>query len=201
MKYIVGVIVVALLAVVGYYAWDAYGGAVAPPPPPPPPPAVPTLLMYATSTFSIQYRDTYALDDSYTYNAFEGKPISGVKFSVPTAMTVGTNLSNDSYVSVEWLPRAQNCTGDIYVLPNVRATDLLVGSTTYSVATTSEAAAGNVYEEQVYAIVNSDPCTAVRYYIHATQIENYEPGTVQEYDRSALMRAFDAVRDSLMLNH
>ena len=208
MRYIVGVVLVALIAVVGYYVWDAYGARSTPPPPPPPPPA-PMLQTYATSTFSIQYPSDYTLDESYTYNEFEGKPVSGVKLAVAASFTAGTNLSSDSYLSVEWLPRAQTCTGDIYIVPNVRPVDLLVGSTTYSVATTSEAAAGNQYEERVFAIKNSSPCTAVRYFIHSTNLANSQSTTssemdeqtaMREFDRAALLRSFDAMRDSLTLS-
>ena len=200
-KYIVGVIVFVIVAVGAYYTWQAMGTSIVPPAPPPPPQH--TTSTYATSTFSLVYPSAYSVNDAYTYDAFEGKPIAGVKFTVPASMTEGTNLSSETGVSVEWLPRAQKCTGDIYVLPNVRATSLLVGSTTYSVATTSEAAAGNLYEEQMFAIADSKPCTAVRYFIHSTNIGNYPQegeGAVREFGRDALLREFDGIRDSLILS-
>jgi len=196
MKYLIAAIAIILVAMAGYYGWQAYNAREQIEPVP----EVPATSIYATSTFSIVYPASYIADDAYTYNEFEGKPIAGVKFSVPTSVAEGTNLSSfDTGVSVEWLPRAVNCTGDIYVLPNVKAFERSVGSTTYSVATTSGAAAGNRYEEQVYAISGSQPCTAVRYLIHSTGIENYDPGTIREFDRNTLLREFDAMRDSLIL--
>jgi len=202
MKYLIGGIVFVLVALGAYYAWDMFGTTAAPTPPPPP--AAPTISTYATTTFSISYPSNYMLDEEYTYDAFEGKPISGVKFAVPASLTDGTNLSSDSGVSIEWLPRAQSCTGDIYVLANVRAVDMTVGSTTYSVATSSDAGAGNLYEEMVYAIEGSKPCTAVRYFIHSSNISNFpaegEEGAVREFDRAALLRQFDSIRDALVLN-
>lgn len=161
-------------------------------------------MTYATSTFSITYPSDYVMNDTYAYTAFEGKPISGVKFSVPASVLEGTNLSNDSGVSVESLPRAQNCTADIYLLADVKASAMMMGSTTYSVATTSDAGAGNVYEETVYAIAGSKPCVAVRYFIHSMNIGNFptegEEGSVREFDRAALIRQFDSIRDALVLN-
>ena len=203
MKYFVGVVVVALLAVVAYYAWDAYKG-MEPTSVPPSEQQEPAAVKYATSTFSVEYPSDFTIDSSYAYEGVPNKPIDGVKFTVPARMAAGTNLSDDSGVSVEWLPRAKSCTGDIYVLPNVKAYELQTASTTYSVATTSEGAAGNVYEEQVYAIKDSSPCTAVRYFIHSSNFQNYfpqegEPATIQEYDRAALLRTFDAIRNSLVL--
>lgn len=163
-------------------------------------PVLPTLLTYASSTFSIKYPSDFLVDEAYAYDQFEGKPIAGVSFTIPTSRVEGTNLSADTYLSVESLPRAKRCTGDIYIPANVKATSLLVGSTTYSVATSTGAAAGNIYEEHVYAVEGSKPCTAVRYLVHSTNIANYDPGTVSEFDRPALLNAFDAIRDSLVLS-
>lgn len=199
-KYVIGAVVIILIAISGYYAWQAFGTAA---PPSPSPEETPSISTYATSTFSITYPSTYAVDDAYAYDQFEGKPIAGVKFTIPEALASGTNLSPNSYLSVEWLPRAKNCTGDIYIPANVKAVELYMGTTTYSFATTSGAAAGNIYEEHVYAIKGSSPCTAARYYIHSGNIMNYPQegeGSVREFDRANLLRKFDAIRDSLMLN-
>ncbi len=197
LKFIIGVVIVALVAIGGYYAWQAYGAS---PAAPAPEPQIPVTNTYATSTFSITYPSSYWVDDEYAYDGFEKKPIAGVRFGIPGAMATGTNLSTDTSVSVEWLPRASKCTGDIFVVPNVKATSLTVGSTTFSVASTSGAAAGNMYEEMVYAIAESKPCTAVRYFIHSTDIGNYDSVTVRTFDHAALLREFDTIRNSLQLN-
>jgi hypothetical protein len=158
---------------------------------------------YATSTFSVVYPSNYTVDESYTYTQVNPKkPISGVKFTIPGSMATGTNLASDTYVSVEMLPHAKKCTGDIYVAANVRPQTLTdTNGVEYSVATSSGAAAGNLYEETVYALTGSSPCTAVRYWIHSSNIANYTPGTVQEFNRDALLSAFDTIRRSLMLGH
>jgi hypothetical protein len=39
-------------------------------------------------------------------------------------------------------------------------------------------------------------CTAVRYLVHSTNIGNYEPGAVREFDRPALIDLFDQIRRS-----
>ena len=164
----------------------------------------PATETYATSTFAITYPAGYTADASYIYDQVNPKkPISGVKFTIPGSMATGTNLSSDTYLSVEWLPRAKKCTGDIYLAANVRPHSETFASTTYSVATSSGAAAGNIYEESVYALQGSSPCIAVRYFIHSGNIGNYpaqgEPGAVGEFDRAALLSAFDTIRASLLL--
>ena len=153
---------------------------------------------------AITYPAGYTADASYIYDQVNPKkPISGVKFTIPGSMATGTNLSSDTYLSVEWLPRAKKCTGDIYLAANVRPHSETFASTTYSVATSSGAAAGNIYEESVYALQGSSPCIAVRYFIHSGNIGNYpaqgEPGAVGEFDRAALLSAFDTIRASLLL--
>lgn len=157
---------------------------------------------YASSTMgiSIKYPKSYTLSADYQYLGFPKKPINGVKVLIPATMATGTNLSNfDTGVSVEQLPRAQSCTGDIFVVDNVKATSVTENGVSYSVATTSGAGAGNLYEEMVYAVSGSKPCTAVRYFIHSTNIGNFEPGVVREFDRTALLAAFDKIRASLVL--
>ncbi|OGG79972.1 hypothetical protein A3A39_01150 [Candidatus Kaiserbacteria bacterium RIFCSPLOWO2_01_FULL_54_13] len=199
-KYLIGVVVFVVVATGAYYAWQALGTSLVPPPEEE---EATTMSTYATTTFSVTYPSTYTVNDAYTYDEFKGKPIAGVKFTVPAAATEGTNLSSDTGISVEWLPRAKTCTGDIYILANVKAVSLMVGSTTYSVATTSGAAAGNLYEEQVYAISGSKPCTAVRYFIHSGNIGNFTQegeSSTREFDRTALLREFDEIRNSLLLS-
>lgn len=198
-KAIFGIIGVLVIAAGGYYAWQSgmLGGQG--PTPATPAPVEDTRLGYASSTLgvSLKYPRDFTVDSTYAYTGFPKKPILGVKFTIPGSMATGTNLSSDTGISVEQLPRAKNCTGDIYIVDNVKPVEMTVGSTTYSVATTS--GAGNFYEEMVYAISGSQPCTALRYFIHSMNIGNFEPGVAREYDRAALLRAFDTIRESLVL--
>lgn len=201
-KILIGVAVVLALAAGGAFVWMTLPAKSEPTSQPvtPQPDPVET---YASSTLgiSISYPPGYTPNETYAYDAFgPAKLIRGVKFTVPLQMATGTNLSaDDTGISIEWLPRAKTCTGDIYIKANVPAVSLTEGTTKYSVATTSEGAAGNVYEETVYAIASSTPCTAVRYFIHSTNIGNYATGTVREFDRAALLREFDKIRQSLKL--
>lgn len=195
---LVGLAVIIVIAGAGFYTWKAFG--------PKPAPAAPVVAedtrnTYATSTYSVKYPGDFALDAQYAYDQFGPKKlINGAKVTIPASMATGTNLSADTYVSVEQLPNAKNCTGDIYLIANVVARTISEGGVEYSSASSSGAAAGNLYEERVYALPNSTPCTAVRYFIHSTNIGNYPEGAVREFDRAALLSAFDKIRASLVLN-
>jgi hypothetical protein len=160
-----------------------------------------TLQSFATTTFSLRYQPEYTLNTVFAYDQFGPKKlIHGISLTIPLTMATGTNLASDTYISVEQLPRAKNCTGDIFVNATVVPQSLTDSGVEYSLATTSGAGAGNLYEEQVYARVGSTPCTAVRYYIHSGNIGNYPAGAVREFDRAALLAGFDQIRRSLALS-
>ena len=153
--------------------------------------------VYSNNTFSIRTPSGYATDESYVYQALgPGKDIKGVKFTIPATLAEGTNLNRDSYLSVEQVPGADYCAADLFLdLPGRgMATD---GK--QLVASSTGAAAGNRYEEVVYALPDTKPCVAVRYFIHYGVIENYPEGSVRAFDRAALLQQFDAIRSTLLL--
>lgn len=185
-----------ILGGAGFYAWKTFSPNQAP--------SAPVVVedtrnTYATSTYSVKYPGDFALNAQYAYDQFGPKKlINGVKFAVSPTMATGTNLSNDTGISIEQLPRAKNCTGDIYLTANATAYTVSEGGIDYSFASSTGAAAGNVYEERVYALATSTPCMAVRYFIHSTNIGNYPAGMVREFDRAAVLSAFDKIRASLV---
>lgn len=159
--------------------------------------------VFASSSlgFSIRYPKGYTVDDKYRYEALgPGKEIGGVAFTVPKKMTTGTNLAPDTRLSVETLPDPPACTADAF-LPSVTGEVKAVADdgVDYSVASLTDAGAGNLYDETVYVLAGTSPCLAVRYFIHSANIANFDPGTVKEFDRAALVRQFDKIRRTLVI--
>ena len=154
---------------------------------------------YPPLGFSIRYPKAYALKDSYQYQGLVTEEIPGIKVTVPSSETSGTNLSSDSGVSVEYLGNAQTCSASQFLYGSPTSTTISDGGTSYSVASTSDAGAGNLYEEYVYALADGNPCIAVRYLIHSTQLSNYPAGSVKAFDRQKLLAEFDDIRHSLTL--
>ncbi|MDP4020800.1 MAG: hypothetical protein Q8P58_02055 [Candidatus Adlerbacteria bacterium] len=197
-KIIIGVIVVVLLGA-GVFVWYTWPRDEEPEVVITPEEPIETTRTFSSQSlgYSLTYPVAYTQSD-HTYEFSPTKNIEGgFKVTVPLELATGTNLSSDSYLAVEQLPNARNCTGDIFMRATVKAGEVEEGGVTYWVASSTEAAAGNRYEEWMWALDNSAPCTAVRYYIHSTAIENYPEGTVREFNREALLQEFDSIRQSL----
>ncbi len=157
---------------------------------------------YATSSrgFSIRYPANFAVDTSYSYTEMGPRyTIGGVKFIVSSSTFSGTNLAPDTYLSVEQMATSSACSAALFLGERVVSATTTDDNTAYSLATSSGAAAGNRYEESVYALPGTNPCFAVRYFIHYGVLGNYPPGVVQPYDDSALSAEFDAMRRSLII--
>lgn len=197
---IIGVIIVLVVVGGGYLAWKALSGAEAPEETPTPLPESPVTqdTQYASSTmkFSLSYPQGFTLQETYAYTRVSPtKPINGVKFLVPTALSQGTNLAADSGVSVEELPRANSCTGDIFLKANVKAQSV-TGVVSFSVATSSDTMGTDTFEEAVFAVTGSKPCIAMRYFLHTSSATDTATST-PAFDRAAVIAAFDSIRNSL----
>ncbi len=149
--------------------------------------------------FDLRLPPGYTTDDEYFYGALgPGKEVPGIKFMVPKVLTEGTNLSADSGISIEELARAA-CTPADFLDTTVSAssTTVTLGGDEYTTATAGGAGAGNFYEETVYVRKDRATCVAIRFFIHSTNIHNYDPGTVTEFDRAGLMSTFTDIAKTI----
>ncbi len=158
-------------------------------------------ITFPTALSSTTNDALYRVETLYTYTGMRpGTSIPGVKFTIPRAMTTGTNLSPDSYLSVEHLVKGQACDAVAFIgIPNVKSQTIREGTLTYSFASSSGAAAGNRYEESVFALPNTSPCIAVRYFVHYGAIENYDASTTKAFNQVRLFADFDTIRKSLVV--
>ncbi len=164
------------------------------------PGSLPQVYTDSSGAFSVRYPKDYSADEKYVYqNLGPGKNIYGTKFTIDPKVATGTNLSSDSYISIEQMTGNTQCSAGAFLEGKPTVTQLSEGNTMYSYASTTGAAAGNRYEEIVFAIPGTNPCTAVRYFIHYGAIENYPEGAVRQFDRSALISQFDAIRKTLII--
>lgn len=206
MKNTIGVVVVLGLLVVGYYIYNNQKPTVVVVTPPvvivPPVIVTPDPLTqnYTNSVYgySMRYPAGYTVDEKYKYAAMgPSKTIVGTKFTIPASAATGTNLSRDTYISVEQIKTSKACTGSLF-LGNVMATSTRVDNgITYSVAISSDAGAGNRYEETVYATPLGNSCMGIRYFVHYTVFENYPAGSIERFDAQALLDQFFAIRKTI----
>ncbi len=160
---------------------------------------LPNSYLDEAAGFTIRYPADYLVDTSYKYQGLgPDKNISGVKFTIPETLALGTNLSSyDTGVSVEIIPAVRNCNAGLFIYGNTDVQTINENGIYYSFASTNEGAAGNFYEEKVWALPGTHPCLAVRYFIHSTNIANYPEGTISEFDRASLIKQFDKIKHSL----
>lgn len=147
--------------------------------------------------FQMQIPEAFEVHDSYFYHALgPGKEIPGIFFGVPAGLAQGTNLSSDSGISVEMLARAA-CVPADFLPVSTAGQKVMLGQDEYTYATSSGAGAGNRYDEAVYIRKNRDVCYGIRFFIHSTAIQNYDPGTVREFDREGLLSTFKTIASTV----
>ena len=152
-----------------------------------------------TLGYTISYPANWSLDTHYVYDQLgPGHVIKGVAFTIPPALTAGTNLGGDTKLSIESLP-GRNCAPAQFVDPAQNVHALRADGRVYTVATSEDAGAGNRYVTTVFVLDGISPCLAVRNFIHYSAIENFDPGTVKPFDRARLVAAFDRIRATLTL--
>lgn len=152
--------------------------------------------------FTIYYPKDYSFVANYKYELLgPGDEIRGVSFTIPESYTVGTNLSSDTRLSIETMPLLSACSASPFLSSPGHLEMISEDGVEYSYADSMGAAAGNLYEEKIYAVPGSSPCTALRYMIHSSNIHNYDPGSVEEFDKKKLLDEFDAIRKTLFIEH
>jgi hypothetical protein len=102
--------------------------------------------------------------------------------------------SSDSQIVADCTAPNENGGGGEQVVGNE-----VINGYTFVHSTSEGAGAGNYYQQEVYRMVQKNVCYEVIYYIHYTNIGNYTPGTVTEYDSVALMKKFSSIFATLTI--
>ena len=149
-----------------------------------------------TQGFSIKYPSDWTVNTAYTDSVMgPGTERSGVSFTIPKSMTTGTNLGWDTSVAVETNTHATTCTANEFFDPQSvsKTFDAGVNGIAYNFATGSDAGAGNRYETFFATMPGTNPCLGVQLFIHSSNIDNYDPGTVRAFDRTQLLSIYETM--------
>jgi hypothetical protein len=69
----------------------------------------------------------------------------------------------------------------------------------FAYSTASDAGAGNIYNQHIYRTLDHGICYEVIYFIHYSNIGNYSPGVVKEFDLNALLQKFNEILSTIQL--
>jgi len=162
---------------------------------------------YKTGNFSIDIPNGYTINENPQNPHGLPNNVSEIRFTIPPSMATGTNMSNDTSVSIVRSSPSptKGCiatlfTGNTNVMGGTLTPETVIDNgVKYSYAKTGDAAAGNRYETTGFALPDTNPCIGIFYFVHYTVINNYPEGTVTEFDRPSLYQAFDSIRHTLKL--
>ncbi len=149
-----------------------------------------------TYNFRIQYPADFTINQHYRYTRLgKNKTISGVAFNLPKTYWQGTNLSSDSYVSVETSNLA--CEAKNFVPDASKDKEMMLAKNgrTYTQVTHDEGVTNsNFYHEVVYASAASrGACYIARLFLHSVDINNLldSKPTTKRYDEAGITTVFE----------
>lgn len=144
--------------------------------------------------FSVRIPAGFIPDEMYSYERLgPGIRIPGVAFYVPQSFAQGTDLSPDSYISVESVD-AGACDPSVFLPVDDPGRNVNIGEARYLYAE-RKSAAGDAYDESVYVRPDDGSCVAVRLFMRY----RYSGGSTRGFDRSALVTAARDAASSLVI--
>lgn len=69
----------------------------------------------------------------------------------------------------------------------------VINGFTFVHSTSGGVGAGNLYEQEIYRMAYNNACYEVIYFLHSSNIGNYTPGAVTEFDRNAIIQKLSSV--------
>jgi hypothetical protein len=147
---------------------------------------------------ALNYTDEFAPTDMQVPVNIKGTPLLTLAFIDTSYYSPRTNLSEATLVLAASTDPAivSTCTQPSAQFSETVTGQVTVNSYTFTRSEFNGAAAGNRYDQISYRTVWNDKCFEVVFLIHSTNIGNYTPGTVVEYDHDALLGKFEGLLDT-----
>ncbi len=149
--------------------------------------------------FSLSYSDEFAPTHFPGAEVYKFPPQLVLQY-VDTQQYVPTNL-NEAYFLLGSSTDPQAVSTCTQVLsfggPETIVGDVTINGISFTKSAGSGVGAGNIYEQTYYRTVYNGTCYEITYFIHYSNIGNYTPGTVKEFDRAALLQKFDEILNTI----
>lgn len=151
--------------------------------------------------FAVDYPSDFIVDEKHTYERIEKKALIGVAFRVSQRFLTNTNLSSDSYIAIERSDTGgESCDASNFLSSNTSYEFRKVNNVDYTYSKVSEGAAGNFYEDTVYAQnIRKSTCLIARLFTHSLNIGALggRDSIIRAYDRVALEKLFQDIIASI----
>ncbi len=150
--------------------------------------------------YTVQYPKDFFVNESGKNPLNSNESFYGIFFNFPSSFTLGTNLSKESYISIETKAEVA-CTPSDFTYtgegPISKSLSLQSDGISWTGKAGSDAAAGNYYTETIYTTMHNKTCYGAKLFLHATNVGNYEPGTIREFDQDAIDTIFKGMVSSI----
>lgn len=143
---------------------------------------------------SFWYPETAQLKTSGFDSFVTGLKLPVIAVSLPKEMFAGTNLKEA--VVAFGIDTSASAVTNCYRLDNaevVASSTKNVNGIEFRVFESTDAGAGNLYESKTYRFVKGDYCYEINEVLHSTNIYNYEPGTIKEYDKTKFVGILERI--------
>jgi len=150
--------------------------------------------------FSFDYPPTGILNDNSEYEYITGRPLARVDLSRNDF--IDTNLSEASFMVGASQERSivEKCK-KISDTQQMQTDDKTINNVLFKVFYGNDAAAGNRYDTYGYRTVQDDTCYEIELLIHYGNIDNYETGTVKEFNREKAKSDLMEILDSFEIDN
>lgn len=144
--------------------------------------------------WSVSYPPDWRVDADYSIGApYADTTIRGVSFTAPAGYSQNTNLGSAVF-SVETRP-GKNCKPTQFSDFSDQILKVKADGRRYLSLQGEDGGAGQRDNVTIHVIEGT--CLAVRYALHYSVFENFEPGSITRFDQKGLSRMFNAMRASL----
>ena len=143
---------------------------------------------------TLRYSDEFAPQATSPVGDFKGTPSLVLHFIRPDFYHPTTNLGEAYFLfsSITDAQKVATCTQPLPQLETIQGQKDFNGYT-FTQSETVGVGAGNIYDQVIYRTAYNNVCYEAVFYMHSSNIGNYTPGTVVEFDRAALIQKFEGI--------